>query len=126
MANKPAQLCQLQKGKFVDFQQGFVDTFNWAVSAIANLKGGENCEVTWTTDDHPTIDCTAVEGDDPVGGGGGGEGGGGGGGGNPITFNGTTGSATPANDQINLACGYDSNITISCSGNTITFNVYYV
>lgn len=36
-----------------------MDTFNWAVRAIANLDGGENCEVNWTTDDHPTIDCTS-------------------------------------------------------------------
>ena len=40
MANKPAQLCQLEKGKLIDGQKGFVDTFNWAVNAIANLKGG--------------------------------------------------------------------------------------
>lgn len=40
MANKPAQLCQLQKGIMVDSQEGFCDTFNWAVNAIANLKGG--------------------------------------------------------------------------------------
>lgn len=47
-----------------------MDTFNWAVQAIANLKGGENCEVTWPTDDTPTIDCTA---NDDEGSGGGGE-----------------------------------------------------
>ena len=75
MATKPAQICQLQKGKLVDTQKGFVDTFNWAVQSIANLKGGENCDVSWPTDDHPTIDCTAKEGE-------GGEGGEGGGGGN--------------------------------------------
>lgn len=55
----------------VDTQKGFVDTFNWAVQSIANLKGGENCEVTWPTDDHPTIDCTAQEGEGGGGGGGG-------------------------------------------------------
>ena len=57
----------------VDTQKGFVDTFNWAVQSIANLKGGENCEVTWPTDDHPTIDCTAQEGEGGDSGGGGGD-----------------------------------------------------
>lgn len=68
MANKPATLCQLEKGKLVDTQNGFVDTFNWAVQSIANLKGGENCEVSWPTDDTPTIDCTATEGSGDSGG----------------------------------------------------------
>lgn len=72
MADKPAQICQLKKGILVDMQQGFVDTFNWAVQAIANLKGGENCEVNWDMPDHPTIDVTTHE--DEVGGGGGGGG----------------------------------------------------
>lgn len=71
MATKPAQICQLQKGKLIDTQKGFVDTFNWAVQSIANLKGGENCDVTWPTDDHPTIDCTAKEGEGGSGGSGG-------------------------------------------------------
>lgn len=71
MANKPAQLCQLQKGIMVDSQEGFCDTFNWAVNAIANLTGGENCAVNWTVDDQPTIDFTGGEGG---GGGGGGSG----------------------------------------------------
>ena len=70
MATKPAKLCQLQKGIMVDSQQGFVDTFNWAVNAIANLTGGQNCEVTWPVDDKPTIDVTAEEGDGSGGGGG--------------------------------------------------------
>lgn len=40
MANKPATLCQLEKDKLISLQDGFVDTFNWAVNAIANLTGG--------------------------------------------------------------------------------------
>lgn len=71
MANKPAQICQLEKDKLIDTQKGFVDTFNWAVQSIANLKGGENCEVSWPTDDTPTIDCNSSESES--GGSGGGE-----------------------------------------------------
>ena len=63
MATKPAQICQLQKGKLIDTQKGFVDTFNWVAQSVANLDGGENCKVSWPTDDHPTIDCTAKEGE---------------------------------------------------------------
>ena len=40
------------------------------MNAIANLTGGQNCEVNWTVDDQPTIDCTAEEGDGESGGGG--------------------------------------------------------
>ena len=68
MADRPAQICQLEKGKLIDTQQGFVDTFNWAVQSIANLEGGENCDVSWTLPDHPTIDVNVD--DDGEGGGG--------------------------------------------------------
>lgn len=61
MADKPAQICQLQKGQLIDTQQGFVDTFNWAVSSIANLSGGQNAEVKWELPDHPTIDVTVSD-----------------------------------------------------------------
>ena len=68
MADKPATLCQLQKDKFLGGQVGFVDTFNWAVNAISNLKGGKNCSIDWTTPDRPVID---VDIPDTDGGGGG-------------------------------------------------------
>lgn len=69
MADRPAQICQLEKGKLIDGQQGFVDTFNWAVQSIANLEGGQNCEVQWTLPDHPTIDVTGSNEDGSGGGG---------------------------------------------------------
>lgn len=69
MATKPAQICQLQKGKLIDTQKGFVDTFNWVAQSVANLKGGENCDVTWPTDDTPTIDCTVGDNESSGGGG---------------------------------------------------------
>ena len=61
MANRPPFLCELEKGKFVDTQFGFVDTFNWAVRAIDNLEGGKNCEVEWVDDDHPVINVDLPE-----------------------------------------------------------------
>ncbi len=72
MANRPATLCELEKGKLIDTQQGFVDTFNFAVRAIDNLKGGKNCTVDWTIPDHPVIDVDIPETESGGGGGGGG------------------------------------------------------
>lgn len=71
MADRPAQICQLEKGKLVDTQQGFVDTFNWVAQSVANLQGGENCEVSWTLPDHPTIDVNIDDEGDGGGSGGG-------------------------------------------------------
>ena len=72
MAIKPGTLCTLEKDKLIDTQQGFVDTFNWVVASVNNLKGGQNCEVTWPAPDTPQIDAEATESE----GGGGGDGGG--------------------------------------------------
>lgn len=36
---RPAILCKLQKGTLIDAQPHFVDTFNWMVDFINNLKG---------------------------------------------------------------------------------------
>lgn len=117
MANKPAQICQLQKGKLIDTQKGFVDTFNWAVQSIANLKGGENCEVTWPTDDTPTIDCTATEGSgDSDSGGGGGE----------ITIAGTDGSSHEG-DTFTFESATDSNVIVTVDGDGVMkIGVYYL
>lgn len=38
---KPGVLCKLQKGKLIDVQEGFVETFNWMVDYINNLKGDD-------------------------------------------------------------------------------------
>lgn len=61
MADRPAQLCELQKDKFIGGQVGFVDTFNWAVRAIDNLKGGKNCNIDWTVPDRPVINVDVSE-----------------------------------------------------------------
>lgn len=39
MSVKPAIATKLKKGKLLDVQQGFVDTFNWLVDFCSNLKG---------------------------------------------------------------------------------------
>ena len=58
MADKPAQICQLEADKLIDVQRGFVSTFNWLASALSHLKGGEHCEIDWTIPDHPIINVT--------------------------------------------------------------------
>lgn len=70
MADRPPFLCELEKGKLVDAQVGFVDTFNYAVRAIDNLEGGKNCSVDWTIPDHPVINVDIPESDEGGGGGG--------------------------------------------------------
>lgn len=45
MAVKPESVCVLEKGKLIDVQEGFVDTFNWLVSFCSNIDG-EKGEVT--------------------------------------------------------------------------------
>ena len=71
MAIKPGVLCTLQKDKLIDSQEGFVDTFNWIVASVNNLKGGQNCEVNWVAPDTPQIDAEATESEEGGGGGGG-------------------------------------------------------
>jgi hypothetical protein len=71
MADRPPFLCQLEKGKMIDSQVGFVDTFNYAVAAIDNLKGGKNCTVDWTIPDQPVINVEVPEADGEGGAGGG-------------------------------------------------------
>lgn len=36
---RPGILCKLQKGTLIDAQPNFVDTFNWLVEFVENLKG---------------------------------------------------------------------------------------
>lgn len=151
MANKPANLCELQKDKFVGGQKGFVDTFNWATQAINNLEGGKNCTVDWTIPDHPIINVEATEG-----GGGGGSGGGDGvydvfastsdgvdgigvdyirakpdsfipfpsmaG----VSFIGTDNTVTSTATQFRISPATNSNVVVTASGTTLTIGVYYI
>lgn len=115
MANKPASLCELEKGKLIDTQQGFVDTFNFAVNAINNLEGGKNCEVDWTIPDHPVINVDIPET----------EGSGGGGGGGDVQFTGTSGT-TNRDTDFTFSKESNANVTITCSGTNIKIGVYYI
>ena len=38
MRNRPAKICVLEKGKLIDVQKGFVDTFNWMVDVLDTLS----------------------------------------------------------------------------------------
>lgn len=64
MADKPATICQLEKGKFVGGQKNFVDTFNWVAQSMANLVGGEGVDIDWTLPDHPVINVTDTSNND--------------------------------------------------------------
>lgn len=56
MSTRPATLCKLQKNKLIDSNEGFVDTYNWMVDFINNLKGDDNfIDVDKSTSDHPKI-----------------------------------------------------------------------
>ena len=53
---RPARLCKLAKGKLIDAQDGFVETFNWMVDYINNLRGDEDkIKLTNPTGTNPVI-----------------------------------------------------------------------
>ena len=52
--SRPGILCHLTKDESIYAQKGFVDTFNWMVDYINNLKGDdENIEVSNPTGVNP-------------------------------------------------------------------------
>ena len=55
MANRPGNLAELEHGKSIYSANGFVDTWNWIVSCMKNLKGGRGIKVQWPSDDTPEI-----------------------------------------------------------------------
>ncbi len=57
MAAKPPILCKLKKGQLIDVQEGFVDTFNWMVDYINNLKcsADTGLKLDTTISDKPEI-----------------------------------------------------------------------
>lgn len=112
MANRPGVLCTLQKDRLIDTQPGFVDTFNWLVAAVNNLKGGQNCDVSWPAPDTPQVDARAPESEGGVGG--------------AVTFTGTDGSGTDAGSGFTFASAGNSDVEVTCSGTTLTIGVYYI
>lgn len=61
MGARPMVLCKLEKGKLIDTQENFVDTFNWMVDYINNLRGDDTkIEITNPTTNNPVIRLMAV------------------------------------------------------------------
>lgn len=58
---RPANVTRLIKGKLIDVQEGFVDTFNYLVDFVENLRGegeedkGKTLKVDRTIPDTPVI-----------------------------------------------------------------------
>lgn len=115
MANRPGTLCTLKSGKAIGAQANFVDTFNWIVAAIKNLRGGKGIKVKWPASDTPEI---STDGED-------GEGEGGGEGGTTVAFTGTDQSQTIRGTDFTFASAEDSNVVVTCDDDVITLGVYY-
>ena len=119
---RPAILCHLQKGKMIDAQVGFVDTFNWMVDYINNLRGDkDNIEIRNPTGINPVVQFV---GEIP-------EGGGGGGSLDVTTIDVESGTPTTLSAVSNLTIqsADDSHVTLALSSendiNTLTIGVHY-
>ena len=67
---RPGTLCKLEKGKMIDAQVGFVDTFNWMVDFINNLRGdGDKIDITNPTGTNPVVRFVADKAESEEGGG---------------------------------------------------------
>lgn len=60
MAGKPNILRKLDKGKAIDTQIGFVDTFNWLVDFVGNLRGAGRVRIDGAALGRPVI---SIDGD---------------------------------------------------------------
>ena len=117
---RPAILCKLRKGKLIDAQPNFVETFNWMVDFINNLRGeGEiNAEASTIVVDRTDASAPVIRG-----GGKDAEGG-------ELTVVGTDGlSATGA--KIVFRSADDANVAVTVSAGsdgvvTATVGAYYV
>ena len=112
MAGIPSYICHLRKNKFIGNQRGFVDSFNWVADSLYNLKGGDGIDIQWNDGTHPEISLTADISSVSL---------------PTIYFTGTDGTNTDViSSEVVFAAAADSNIKISCDGNTITIGAYYV
>lgn len=110
---RPGVLCKLQKGKLIDVQEGFVETFNWMVDYINNLKGDDkNIQLDNPATTNPVIKFI---GDDSGGDG-------------EVTVEGTDGSSATGN-TIFITGDENTNLksTVKSVDGTIVVNigVYY-
>jgi len=63
MANKPQILATFKKGRSIGAVNNFVDTMNWLVGFVANLKTDTGIEIKNQQSDHPTIKAKVIAGD---------------------------------------------------------------
>jgi hypothetical protein len=63
MANKPNILANFKKGRSIGAVDNFVDTMNWLVGFVANLKTDTGIEIKNQQSDHPTIKAKVIAGD---------------------------------------------------------------
>lgn len=116
---RPAILCKLQKGRLIDAQPNFVETFNWMVDFINNLRGeGElNAEASTLVVDRTDPSAPVIRG------GGKGEGG-------ELTVVGTDDSRATGS-QIVFRSADDANLAVTVAPGsdgvvTATVGAYYL
>ena len=63
MGNKPQVLAQFKQGKLIGTVEHFVDTMNWLVPFVANLKGEEGIAIKTPSTDHPLLELNIVAGE---------------------------------------------------------------
>lgn len=63
MANKPQILATFKKGRSIGAVDNFVDTMNWLVGFVANLKTDTGIEIKNQQSDHPTIKAKVIAGE---------------------------------------------------------------
>lgn len=133
MAAKPPQVCNLTQGKAIGAKvhEGFAATWNWLLSFVSNLSGGNGVEVKDDASGHPTVEVL-IEGGDGIDVSCGGAGqpyviglvdspsGGG-----DVTITGTDDSETDEASAFTFESASDSNVEVTCSGTTITVGVYW-
>lgn len=115
---RPATLCHLKKDLMIDAQENFVDTFNWIVDFVNNIRGdgdddkNKKITVDKTTSDFPIIKFSD---DGDIAG--------------SVTVEGTDGVSVEGVTTIKFSSAPDTNIkaTVTKDGDVanVTIGVYY-
>ena len=63
MGSKPQILAEFKQGKLIGTVEHFVDTMNWLVPFVANLKGEEGIAIKNPSTDHPLLELNIVAGE---------------------------------------------------------------